>query len=145
MIKTKKFLVEHLDQIQPRAVYNSFPWIKEQYTKLSSSPLVIMYTIFNENTPIAIVGCNHVWDGFYQAWGVLSESVTKVPISFTKEVKRLVDIHFKELKLHRMTMEVRADFCAGLRWPRAFGFSSEGVMRQWGPDKSDYVLFSRIS
>jgi hypothetical protein len=144
MINTREFHVEHLASLNKREVYKAFHGLDEQYTKLSSSENVVMYTICDDDRPIAVVGANMVWPGFMMAWGILSDDIVKKPIAFTKEIKRLFDVHFEELSLYRVSMEVKADFCPGVKWMRLLGFDLEGTMKKWGPDKSDYYLFARV-
>jgi hypothetical protein len=144
MIKTCEFHVEHLGMMKKRDVYKAYTDLNERYAALSSSQGVFMYTVFDGDSPIAIVGGNLVWEGFLTCWGILSDAVTKHPIAFTKEIRRLIRVHIEELKLYRLSMEVKADYLMGVRWANALGFECEGTMKKWGPDKSDYCLFARV-
>jgi hypothetical protein len=46
---------------------------------------------------------------------------------------------------HRIAMDVRDDFAAGHRFARMLGFEAEGLMRAYGPNREDHMLYARIA
>lgn len=49
-----------------------------------------------------------------------------------------------EQAAHRMALDVRQDFEAGHRFARLLGFQAEGVMRAYGPNREDHMLYARV-
>jgi len=94
--------------------------------------------------PIAIFGMVHILPGVVQFWGLVSDHVRTCPMAFHKACLGFIDYFQEKHKLRRAQMTVRCDFPEGFRWAELLGFQKEGVMRQYGPDGSDYAMFGRI-
>jgi RimJ/RimL family protein N-acetyltransferase len=50
----------------------------------------------------------------------------------------------KELGLTRVHATIRADFHNAEKWIKIVGFEKEGVMRNYGPDGEDHILFAKV-
>jgi RimJ/RimL family protein N-acetyltransferase len=55
----------------------------------------------------------------------------------------MVELAFLEKELWRLQATVDENFDAGIRYLYALGFYLEGVMKQYGPDKSDHLMMAR--
>lgn len=101
------------------------------------------FTGMVDGVPVGCCGINLFWPGVGEAWMMLSPGV----LEHKKELHWLIKTNIarvqKQLGLHRLQATVKADFDRGLRWMRALGFEIEGVLRGYGMDGSDYVMFAR--
>ncbi|ODU28989.1 hypothetical protein [Sphingopyxis sp. SCN 67-31] len=50
-----------------------------------------------------------------------------------------------EQPAHRIAMDVREDFDAGHRFAKLLGFEAEGLMRAYGPNRENHMLYARIA
>lgn len=136
MIKIVPTTPEHLEKIELRAAF-------ENERKPIDAPGAI--TLLKEGSPIAIFGGYVLAPGVYQVWGLVSDQVKECPMAFHRSVKLLLSYQIHNLKVRRTQMSVRCGFQAGWRWATALGFRPEGIMKQYGPDGSDYWLFGRVA
>jgi RimJ/RimL family protein N-acetyltransferase len=94
-----------------------------------------------------IVGCAGLaprWNGVYTAWLMLTENLSlRDWIIVTDRVEDVFQKAFSE-GVHRIEATVVSHFDAGHRWANRLNFKPEGVMRSYGPDKSDHVLYARV-
>lgn len=91
-----------------------------------------------------IAGMQTPWNGVAEFWAITTPFLGLHPVGYTRTLRRLLDVQVKKLKLHRVSMTVRGDYAAGHRWAKALGFTDEATLREYGPDKSDYVLYRRL-
>ncbi len=101
-------------------------------------------TLFFKDEIVGIVGGNLIAPGILQAWGLISDSVSKCPISFHKTVLGLSSYYMDLLKLRRIQFSVRDDFERGIEWANRLGFYPEGLMRNYAMDGCPHWLFSRV-
>ena len=47
-------------------------------------------------------------------------------------------------KIWRLQTAVKSNFKTGLRFAEFLGFKNEGLMKAYGPDKTDYYRMARI-
>lgn len=135
MIKIEKFKPEHFLKIKLRDCHS-----KENINLVSGD---LVFTFLFDDEPIAILGGIPILPGVMQLWGLVSDSVKKCPITFHKVVKRMSEEYLKG-NYQRLQMTVRSDHPEGSKWARALGFQCEGIMRKYGPDGSDYLMFSKV-
>lgn len=147
MIKTVQpvqFQPEHLDQILPRAVFGGDDLLKPRILAFAGNPLNRVRTITFDGKPVAIVAMLFMWPGVAEVVSVTSEDVKKAPVSFHRLVRDLMMVHAKNMKLHRLQVTAKCDFAAGKRWIEALGFSLEGTLQQFGPDRANYYIYGRV-
>ena len=56
--------------------------------------------------------------------------------SFTKAAK--------ELSLHRLQVTVSSRNVRAVKWIKSLYFKEEGILKNYGIDKSDYIMFARL-
>lgn len=84
------------------------------------------------------------WPGVYECWFLSSYLIERYPISTIRQSRYHIDSDAVTLKAHRLQMSVDASDPIALRYAKGLGFTNEGVMRAYGPDKRDYVRLARI-
>jgi RimJ/RimL family protein N-acetyltransferase len=74
-----------------------------------------------------------------------SDEVAKYPVEFFRKTRRLLLLYFGAYNLQRLEINVRSDYLIGKRFAEKLGFEPEGIMRKYGFDGSDYILYARVS
>lgn len=103
-----------------------------------------VYTCFYKSKPIAVIGGTQIYPGVMDLWSVTSPHVFKCPITFFKTVFRLIEIGRIDFNIHRYQMLIKSDILYLHKWAVKLKFKSEGILKQFGPDKSDYNIYARI-
>ncbi len=90
-----------------------------------------------------VLGGYLIWSGVASLGALFTPHLTKYRVSSIRAVNNLIDHTITGLKLHRLEMAVAADYKTGHRWAKALGFEPEGLMKKYGPDQRDHVLYGR--
>lgn len=143
--KSVKFYADHVDlmSLRPEEVAGS---TLEQAKKriagfaLESSQAV---TFLYDGRIIAVMGFMTLWDGVIQGWVVPSTYVYTVPVGFAKTVRRYVESIAETFKCHRFQTGSYVD-PMHKRWMKFLKFESEGISKQYTPDKKDYENYARF-
>ena len=100
------------------------------------------YTLLIDEKPIICSGIVVIAKGIGEVWTVSDKTVDKYPIAVHKSILKLLN-KFDQLKFHRLQA-----ICAMIgnsgKWLEKLGFEKEGIMRQFGENKEDYLLYGRI-
>jgi hypothetical protein len=100
-------------------------------------------TAMYNNIPIAIFGTVIIWDGLGEAWSLFSEKARRYPIAMTKGANTFFDICEILFSLHRIQITVRSTDRRAVSWARCLGFKSEGLLKEYSTDKTDYYIMRR--
>ena len=145
MIKVRLFDMAHLERIEPKSgVFNGKDAIRQKLVAMQDNEDCHIRTLFMGDEPVAIVGIAENWPGVGECWSFLSDDVRRAPLAFTKALIALLDLYGQSLSLHRVQMTVRASFIEGIKFAQTLGFRSEGLLRKYGPDQADYLMFARV-
>ena len=102
------------------------------------------YTLLLNNQPIVSGGIFPLWNGVCEGWVISSKRIFDVKIKAAKLIRHRTDILFASNKVWRLQTTVKANFKMGLRFAEFLGFKNEGLMRGYGPDKSDYYRTAKV-
>ena len=91
---------------------------------------------------LGIFGSSKVWNGLEEAWFLVDEATRRYGIAMTKVAKKFISLKFQEDSLNRLQITVRLDDIRAYKWAKCLGFQTDGVMRQFGPDGSDYYMMA---
>lgn len=94
--------------------------------------------------PIAIIGGVQFLPGVMVLWSLLTDDISRCPVSFHKACKHLIDFYLNN-GYRRLVMTVRRDYEVGFRWAKALGFQCEGIMKKYAPDGMDCFMFARTT
>lgn len=100
-------------------------------------------TALLNNRPVAIFGTVIIWDGLGEAWSVFDKSARRYPIAMTKGANTFFDICEILFSLHRIQITVRSTDRRAVSWAKCLGFESEGLLKQYSTDKTDYYIMRR--
>ena len=102
------------------------------------------FTGIVNNKPIAAGGIFMLWDIVAEGWVIATNDVWQYSISFARHFKTKTDVLIETQKIKRLQTTVKADFKLGHRFAQWLGMKSEGLMKNYGPDGSDYIRYARI-
>jgi hypothetical protein len=102
-------------------------------------------TVLDEKgMPVAIFGANHINSNTAHIWALVSLAVRKRPIEFHKLALRLTSSYIRTHSLGRLQITIRNDFKEAERWAIGLGYRFEGILRGYGTDGSDYLMYARV-
>jgi hypothetical protein len=90
-----------------------------------------------------IYGCMGFWEfwpGRAIAWALFHQNVGKRLLTVHKAVQR----HINESKYHRIEVTIDPTFEESVRWVETLGFTFEGRLNQYTPDKRDMDMYALI-
>jgi len=86
-----------------------------------------------------------MYPGVGSAWIVCDKAIKGFGRECLYYTGKLLDEHIKQHKLHRVQAEIKSSVDCFHKFILRLGFEEEGTMRKYGPDESDYILYSRIT
>lgn len=101
----------------------------------------VAYTFCN-NTPIAVVGANKIWEGCWQVWSTVSEAIRGHGLFFTKSCKQILAKDAVKHNVHRYHIVVDRRIQENIRWAILLGFRYESTFYKASPDKTDMLIFT---
>ena len=104
----------------------------------------LAFTLLDNNVPICSGGIIPTWLGNAQGWVISSKRIFRNKVKASRLIKERTDLLCANNKIWRLQTAVKADFKIGIRFAEFLGFNKEGLMRGYGPDKTDYYLMARI-
>lgn len=115
--------------------------LREQ-DSLALSRNVNAYSVFDRGRIVAVFGFSRIFAHSYELWTLLSAELRETPLATCKVCKNVL----RSIPVAtRIQMTTRADLRCGERWAKFLGFEKEGVMKRYGPDGADHILYARIS
>ena len=102
------------------------------------------YVGCHRGKPIIIVGCIKLWKGNAELWMLTDTAITAVVRPFWTATKRLLAIITEELQIVRLQCTVCSDNKPAVRFIEYCKFQQEGLLHRYGPDGSDFFMYSRI-
>lgn len=91
---------------------------------------------------IGVFGSSKIWNGLEEAWFLVDEATRRYGIAMTKVAKKFISLKFQEDSLNRLQITVRLNDIRAYKWAKCLGFQTDGVMKQFGPDGSDYYMMA---
>ena len=102
------------------------------------------YTLFVKDKPIVAGGIFILWQGVAEGWVLANQNIYDVKFLAAKEIKIRTDLLCKKNKIKRLQTSVKAEFTTGVRFANWLGLKTEGLMKKYGPDGSDYLRMAKI-
>jgi len=143
----EKFKADHLDMIEMREPDRSqiagIPHFREMaklYETYGGA-----YTLFCADGVIAVAGVAPILPGVGGAWMATSELVNQYPKAFFRATRDFLAAIEADWRLHRIQTTVEVGQTTQERWVSHLGFTSEGIMRRFGADRSDHRMYARLA
>ena len=104
----------------------------------------LSFTLLADDNIVLCGGITPLWDGVAEGWVISSKRIFKNRIKASRLIKKRTDLLCAANKIWRLQTAVKSNFKTGLRFAEFLGFKNEGLMRGYGPDKSDYYLMAKV-
>ena len=104
----------------------------------------LSFTLLDDNVPICSGGIVPTWLGNAQGWVISSKRIFRNKVKASRLIRKRTDLLCANNKIWRLQTAVKADFKIGVRFAEFLGFKNEGLMKAYGPDKTDYYRMARI-
>lgn len=102
------------------------------------------FTMFIDGKPVFAIGLVVLWQGVAEGWVMASQNVFDIKFLAAKTMLKITNDLCKKNKIKRLQTSVKANFKTGVRFANWLGLSSEGLMKRYGPDGSDYIRMAKI-
>ncbi|MGA1762773.1 MAG: hypothetical protein ACO397_06220 [Gammaproteobacteria bacterium] len=104
------------------------------------------YTGLYFGSPVVSFGLLNIFPGVAEAWLIPSKELNllKVALPFHKATKAFFANAFRLFNLRRIQCTVDISNKDALKWIETMLFTREGIMKKFGPEGTDYVMYSRI-
>lgn len=104
----------------------------------------LSFTLVYNDLPIVSGGIFPLWQGTAEGWVLSSLEIFKHKLKSAALIKRRVDMLCINNKVWRLQTAVKSNFKLGIRFAEWLGLEKEGLMKQYGPDGSDYYRMAKI-
>lgn len=94
------------------------------------------------NEPVSIAGVSPVRNGVWSAWAFGTDNWNSGVISLTRFILRDLHSYLDGKGAHRAQCESHIAHTDAHKWLSLLGARHEGILRGYGADGSDYVMFS---
>ena len=142
----KPFEQEHADKIISYGMNDKLMELDASYKnhRICLADKGNAYTLFIDNKPIVAGGIIVIWKGVAEGWVMANQNIYDVKLLACKEIKKRTDILCEKNKIKRLQTSVKASFTTGVRFASWLGLKKEGLMKNYGPDGSDYLRMAKI-
>lgn len=144
MIKLEELKEIHIDSIEPKALFNGEEGLVQRLKVVIKSKDSYGVCLIKDGKPIAIFGISSIWKGVAHLWTVTTDESDKHKLLFCKYLLEFYSAMQSKFNFHRAQFSIKKDYEGGKRWAEFLGFTEEAVLKQYGPDKTDYVMYSRL-
>ena len=104
----------------------------------------LSFTLLHNNNPVCSGGIVPLWNRVAEGWVISSKRIYKERIRASRLIRKRTDLLCAANKIWRLQTAVKSNFKTGLRFAEFLGFKNEGLMKAYGPDKTDYYRMARI-
>ena len=104
----------------------------------------LSFTLLCNSECVCSGGIVPLWSGVAEGWVISSKRIFKNRIKASRLIKKRTDLLCAANKIWRLQTAVKSNFKTGLRFAEFLGFKNEGLMKAYGPDKTDYYRMARI-
>lgn len=82
--------------------------------------------------------------GFGEAWILCSKGAAAHPVGVFRVARDYLNTGFVLNRLYRLQAIVRCDWPQAQKFVKRLGFVKEGVLKKYGADQSDYIMYARV-
>ena len=135
---------EHLDEIAAQSSQVYFKDLLEQNPsyKHAICQNSIGKTGRLDGVIIGICGITQVASYLGEGWAYFADTMPKGSIKVIKEIRKFI-----QAQKHIRRIQCTVDICNfnALKYARVLGFKPEGILRAFGPEGHDHVMFTIIN
>lgn len=146
MIQLEVLTQDHLRRIQLRADHAAYVRALGKWDA-GVAPALVRSGGVALVAPEGVVACAGVslfWEGVGQLWMRVSDLSEQYPHALAKRAKTFVGMAESSLNLRRLQAVVLAENEVARRFICWLGFQAEGLLRNYGPEGADYIMFAKV-
>jgi hypothetical protein len=100
----------------------------------------VAYT--DDGEPVAVIGARPLWEGVWAVWMMATDKFDIIGKQLTRWARRVMLPSLLSAGMHRAEARSAATHTTAHRWMEWLGAKREVVLRQYGREKQDFVLFA---
>ena len=104
----------------------------------------LSFTLLADNNIVLCGGVTPLWDGVAEGWVIASKRIYDHKIKSVTSIKKRLDLLCINNNIWRIQTSVKEDFKVGVRFAEWLGLEKEGLMKMYGPDKTNYIRMAKI-
>jgi len=104
----------------------------------------LSFSLFANNDIVLSGGITPMWDGVAEGWVIASKRIFDHKIKSILSIKKRLDLLCANNNIWRLQTSVKEEFKTGIRFAEFLGLKKEGLMRMYGPDKTNYYRMAKI-
>jgi hypothetical protein len=134
-----------LMQLHPSAqqVVDNLPNYSQQIDKMGD--MGMGWAWIGDGRVLAMFGVALYWQGMAEAWLMVDQkSIQNRALQLTKGSRRFFDNIGPAIGLRRCQLMVSVAHKEAISWARLLGFEQEAVLRRYGVDGADHLVFARL-
>lgn len=102
------------------------------------------FTILCQGEVMFCAGIIPFFQGTAEAWMMRDNRVSRVAVFLCKAATIFFDKIGPDLRLRRIQILVHLQNHAAVKWAKYLKFTTEGTLKQFGPDGADHLMMARI-
>ena len=104
----------------------------------------LSFTLLCNSECVCSGGIVPLWSGVAEGWVISSKRIYENRIKASRLIRKRTDLLCAANRIWRLQTSVKANFKMGIRFAEFLGFNNEGLMRAYGPDKTNYYRMAKI-
>ena len=92
---------------------------------------------------VCCFGYVKMWHQVAEMWMLTGDQIASHPVALTRGAQRYVNHIASKEKLQRLQVTENTLHDLAMRWADALKFTREGILRNYGADGADYMMFAR--
>lgn len=143
----RRYQLGDLDMIDLHPSYDGDVGCKERSEALALSNSGYTFTILNsEGNPLAVVGFIWLYSRVAEFWAIVDKDVENNPHYYALRMRMLDQTLWQDLLpwARRFQIYIKADAPWGDRWAKFLGFTKDAVLKNYGEENEDYILYSKV-
>jgi len=111
-------------------------------------PIIEQYgkTAIDDKGPVFSIGLFPHREGIFDVWATVNAigRIRRHSVTLIRDVTAFMHVYVKEYPIRRLQAFVNPYHDAGIKFAEFYGFEKEGLLRAYGDNGEDLLLFSRI-
>ncbi|MEA2035994.1 MAG: GNAT family protein [Nanoarchaeota archaeon] len=141
-LNIEKLTREHLKAVD---IFDKDKHIIDLYSYASDEVLGTMGVAYIRGGKV--IGCGGVaplWEGVGQSWMVCGKDYMKYWVSVGRLMIDTIESAFTVFNLRRIQGTTEVDNEVSIRFHEWAGYKKEGILKAYGSDGSDHIMFARL-
>lgn len=145
MIRFVPYQPSHLAQVRTQPAQEAWRayLIRDGFAESLAIP-GMTWTGLVDDVPVGCAGFSPQWEGRVVAWALFGDIPKTAWPAIVKKIRHEFRATLQSHGRHRVEMTVPSNFGPGCRLALMLGFAVEGLMKSYGPDGSDHLLYAQV-